>query len=80
MTTEQYILLSQHADDLDTASRDDFDVHGNLATQDENISDAILAALNMMHLIRLFQSLPWKMMVQWNRHSDLLVAHLIRFY
>lgn len=52
MTTEQYILLSQYADDLDTALRDYCDVHGNLPTQDENLSDAIQAAVNMMHLIR----------------------------
>lgn len=52
MTAEQYILLSQYADDLDTALRDYFDVHGNLPTQDENLSDAIRAAVDMMHLVR----------------------------
>lgn len=81
MTTEQYILLSQYADDWDTALRDYFDVHGYLPTQDEILSDAIQAAVNMMHLVRTLPiPLPMKMMVQRNSHSDLLVAHFIRFY
>lgn len=52
MTTEQYNLLSQYTSDLDTALRDYFDEHGNLPTEDENLSEAIQAAVKMMHIVR----------------------------
>ncbi len=52
MTTEQYQLLTQFANDLDSALREYPDKHKCFSFEDENISDAIQAAVKMMHLIR----------------------------
>lgn len=66
MTTEQYNRLSQFADDFDSAIREYYDNHRNPTCEDEDLTNALEAAVNMMHLIK---QLPIPKFVKTNENE-----------